>query len=1471
MSSKRGPTSAKDRLAQLREARAKGGRLQQWKPDDSELYDEVDDDEYRAIVGDRLARDDFIDDDDGSGYVDHGQDEWGGGGGEEEESEDEDAFDGEDEELQRARRAKRAKARARAEKTGKVAAKPKAKAGYSDYARPAQGAGSYRAAAPVNEDSFMASLLSTVAAEPTSSRKRRSSPDWPSSEPAAPSSESGFFSSGSRKRYGEESDEDVWDARNGVMGKKKPRMSEATVVPDEDEHEGVDFGDNDNTFDMEVDDVVVKAEPVDIDDDEDEFAIKKPAAKVGPRVPAAARRRVVNATAVKHEVKREPDVEVKPAAKVDRKPVDRTHWQAVQDALVTPKSDLDAVRVPQGSTKPENVLEADGSLRIFWLDFLEQEGVIHLVGKVLDRASGKYVSACVSVNGIQRNLFVKPRQNRFSGGRETDIEVTKADVYQEFDNIRNKHGIEEWRAKFVNRKYAFEDHTVEHGESEWMKVVYPFDQPEIPVGTTGATFSHVFGANTSAFELLVLKRRIMGPCWLDIKGAEVSTKATSWCKIEFTVSDPKNVNPVKEDDETAPKDTPPLTMMSISLRTIVNHRENKTEILVASVRTWEGVNIEDPTPPEKQPSSVTTIVRPIEKFPPGLEQRARSERSPFQAVKAERALLNSLLATIGRLDPDVIVGHNFLGSGFEALLYRLKELKADQWSRIGRFRRKGFTISKAGSNVRLMAGRLVADLSSDAAKGMISSTTWSLTEMVGTHLKVTREDVDPEDTHTFFDHTLSGPDKLIQFIRLCEIDAYFQMAIASRVQLLPLTKQLTSLAGNSWNLTLNGGRAVRNEFILLHEFHRLKYVCPDKMFNKQKIKIVNEQGEEEEVVAGHKRGKAKYAGGLVFEPKRGLWDTYILVMDFNSLYPSIIQEYNIDFTTVEREEDENAEEEKIPDVPPSDTQQGVLPRLIATLVNRRRQVKGLMKDKTASAAKLSQWDIKQQALKLTANSMYGCLGFSGSRFASRPLAALTTFKGREILTHTRELAESLQLDVVYGDTDSVFVNSNVTTYPEALKIANEFKKLVNERYKLLEIDLDATFERVLLLNKKKYAAVKIDEAGSRSTEVKGLDMKRREFSKLSKDASATVLKEILSGDATENVVNKIHEYLTSLGETVRSGEVPIEDFIIFKRLGKNPEDYPDKKSQPHVQVALRMKAKGTAVRAHDVIPYVLCLGPDGKTARSAQADRAYHPDDLRRTGSELKVDYDLYLDSQVLQPVLRLCESIEGTERARLAECLGLDPSRYASSNNEVQERAFFTFESQITDKERFKEASPLTLRCASCEGTFTFEGVQADGSDRVAVLRPKGVQCALCEAAVHPASVAIQMETQIRSYISKYYLGWTVCDGDGCNARTRSMGVYGRRCLGFVKPDCKGTVHPEYTDLQLYNQLLYFRHLFDADKALSATRGSARFDEVRALTQANAKTLADCMGVADKYLDRNGRRYVDLGSLFGFMERIRL
>lgn len=81
------------------------------------------------------------------------------------------------------------------------------------------------------------------------------------------------------------------------------------------------------------------------------------------------------------------------------------------------------------------------------------------------------------------------------------------------------------------------------------------------------------------------------------------------------------------------------------------------------------------------------------------------------------------------------------------------------------------------------------------------------------------------------------------------------------------------------------------------------------------------------------------------------------------------------------------------------------------------------------------------------------------------------------------------------------INTGQTDYAAAIKIGNDFKKLINEKYKKLEIETDNVFQRMLLLNKKKYAALVVGEDGSTTTEVKGLDMKRREYCQLSKDAS----------------------------------------------------------------------------------------------------------------------------------------------------------------------------------------------------------------------------------------------------------------------------------------------------------------------------------------------------------------------------------
>ena len=106
--------------------------------------------------------------------------------------------------------------------------------------------------------------------------------------------------------------------------------------------------------------------------------------------------------------------------------------------------------------------------------------------------------------------------------------------------------------------------------------------------------------------------------------------------------------------------------------------------------------------------------------------------------------------------------------------------------------------------------------------------------------------------------------------------------------------------------------------MLLHAFHEKKYILPDKQYGGKKSKAVedNDVMEADTTTKTQGRKKPAYAGGLVLEPKKGFYDNYILLMDFNSLYPSIIQEYNICFTTVNRKKPANiSEEEFVPDLP----------------------------------------------------------------------------------------------------------------------------------------------------------------------------------------------------------------------------------------------------------------------------------------------------------------------------------------------------------------------------------------------------------------------------------------------------------------------------------------------------------------------------------------------------------------------------
>ena len=109
---------------------------------------------------------------------------------------------------------------------------------------------------------------------------------------------------------------------------------------------------------------------------------------------------------------------------------------------------------------------------------------------------------------------------------------------------------------------------------------------------------------------------------------------------------------------------------------------------------------------------------------------------------------------------------------------------------------------------------------------MTKCQSWSLTEMCQLYLNgAVRREIDNEQALKSWATTKDG---LLDYLSHIEADTYFIAALAMKVQMLPLTMVLTNLAGNSWARTLTGTRAERNEYILLHEFHRNKYICPDK-------------------------------------------------------------------------------------------------------------------------------------------------------------------------------------------------------------------------------------------------------------------------------------------------------------------------------------------------------------------------------------------------------------------------------------------------------------------------------------------------------------------------------------------------------------------------------------------------------------------------------------------------------------------
>ncbi|GMM32796.1 DNA-directed DNA polymerase alpha catalytic subunit [Saccharomycopsis crataegensis] len=1475
--------SKRDKLAALRKAREGGVSISSVyeAPKYDSIYEEIEEDDYRKRKRDQLLKEDFVVGDDGNEYVDDGNDNWGGNGSRGRGAD----YSGDEEgnELE----------------SGKSAQNQKKNVPINKFFKPSSSLTSSNKSKRKDRVNVEDILFDFDLDVPKKTRKLKRT-----SSPA-----STLLS----KKQVKVDDDDIELSSSSFLKRTKtikPKEKYLEVDSEIKEIEEVqnetpdvameDIDSNKENIATKISTIEVKTEPsepsIDIepkededdddDDDDDIVVTRRP-------------RRTAN------NIDRSVNIQAKKEVKVKKMIAEDEEDERVPDSPTKSDSFSSFSSQSRGRATADEVLDENGNFKMYWMDYAEADNSLLLFGKIKTN-SGAYVSNILQVNGIEKELFFLPRKTRRvdeedeEDGEEAKdkgepSEVTPEDIHDEIvPLIMDKYGLNSIKAKPETKKYAFELPDIPK-ETEYLKVLMPYQTAKnktlnLPSDLEGDTFSKVFGTSTNIFESFILQRNIMGPCWLEVSNGDFqSLTNTSHCDIEVCVSAPKFIKPI--DDKSL--ESPVFNCLSLHVQPIFNEKTNTQEVAAVSISNFSNVNI-DHISPDTKPVSSVTLVRPVgilkSSFPPGLDKASKKLGLNVRTFPTEKTLINCLCALIKNHDPDFFVGHNLESSSLDILIHRMHELKVPTWSNFGRRNRKVWPerltrMSRNNSGNSLMnnmklkeifQGRLICDISNELGKSVtLKCQSWELSEMYDLVCKKKLFNADINLNQSQFSEDANALLSVLKdVLNRCNIS----VEIAFQLQILSLSRTLTTIAGNAWSHTLGGTRSGRSEFFLLHEFTRDNYIVPDKESwasqNKNKIIESKEDSRDNDDDEKHTTSnrKAQYKGGLVLEPEVGLHKTFIVVMDFNSLYPSIIQEFNICFTTIDREEfNKTQREDDLPAYPSVDVPQGILPKLLNSLVSRRREVKKLLKDPKLSSAEKSSFDIKQLALKLQANSLYGYLGFEKSRFYAKALAMLVTAKGREILMETRKMAETIDLHTIYGDTDSLMIETGTLDYNEAIEAAAKFQQLINGKHTILELGLDNVFKSILLHSKKKYAAVNVVPAGdgkfTETLEVKGLDLKRREYSPLTKETSNFILNKILSDQDSEEVLSEIYDHLEALTSDIKNNKIRPEKFKINTRLSKDPKNYPGGKSMPQVQVALRLRKQGKIVKAGSVITYIICSGEEG-----SPAERARSLQEVLGKNSNLTPDPKYYLEKQLFNPLERLLQTYPGIDMVRLANCLGLDGRKYERHNasNRTSVNGLQPFESTISDEERYKYSKFLELQC-SCGSKFRYGGIVPSFDYKIG---SGGVMCKHCNKTMSTLRITSQLERQIRSFISLYYSSWLICDDPSCEITTRQMSVYGRKCLSA---SCDGLMRYKYSDQELYRQLMYFSTIFDVEKmkknslkqiySVGAVKPDPITDsQVSILAEQNKEFFHLCRSIVDKYLNNSARRFVDMGSIFSFM-----
>jgi DNA polymerase I len=574
--------------------------------------------------------------------------------------------------------------------------------------------------------------------------------------------------------------------------------------------------------------------------------------------------------------------------------------------------------------------------------------------------------------------------------------------------------------------------------------------------------------------------------------------------------------------------------------------------------------------PDKNPVAIISVVT------------NKGEQQQFEAEDSDdKRAIKSFIDYIHKFDPDIIVGFGTNTHDWQYLITRAK------LQSINLFVDKTDTLPHTSAYGHIsITGRANVDLFDyvDELPEVKLKTLENIADYLDVMKLNQRTHLDEAEYAEYWENKNKRP-TLLKYSR--ENTASI-MGIAEAM--LDFAMQLSGLVGLPLDHVGTAAVGFRTEWFLTREAYKTNQLIPKRQ----------------------ERPYIPYAGGMVLTPKPGTHEN-IAVLDFKSMYPNIMITYNISPDTyIPAGEPDPAEGvNTAPDVKHRFRKEpaGFYKTVLTQLINTRDEIREKLKKLSPKSPEYRALDARQRAVKVITNAAYGYTGWIGARWYIKQVAEAAAAWGRETIQKTIRLAEKTGLQVIYGDTDSVFVSNE-------LKRMEKLSKEIDRTLRL-ETRPSKVYTRILFTEaKKRYCGL----LPNGELDIVGLEVVRGDWATVARNVQENVLEILLKEKSPEKAAEYVRKYIIDMKEH----KIPYKDFIIWKTLTKSPEEYEVR--APHVEAARLLRKEGLDLTLGDKIGYVIVKG-EGKLYAKA---KPY----ILVTSEDLDIEY--YITNQVVPAAARI-------------------------------------------------------------------------------------------------------------------------------------------------------------------------------------------------------------------------------------------